>query len=115
MGEAQADTGGERDGREGRRVLGGGWGRLKSRGKRKDSDSGSRASGLGDADGPGLRGGSNRPESGPAQAAVPAVGSRPEPRPQGPQAALRGGSSGEGSRSERQRSRVCVFIIIISD
>lgn len=56
-----------------------------------------------------------RTESGPGQAAVPTVGSRPEPRPQGPQAALRGGGGGEGSRSERQRSRVCVFIIIISD
>ena len=41
--------------------------------------------------------------------------SRPRPRPQGPQAARRGGRGGEGSQSERQSSRVCVFIIIISD
>lgn len=41
--------------------------------------------------------------------------SRPRPRPQGAQAARRGGRGGEGSQSERQPSRVCVFIIIISD
>ena len=69
--------------------------------------------GAGDAKGRGSEKRGSRAESGPGRAAVPAVGSRPEPRPQGPQAALRGG--GEGSRSERRRSRVCVFIIIISD
>lgn len=90
-------------------------GEAEESGQEEGLGSGSRASGLGDADGPGLSWGSNRPESGPAQAAVRAVGSRPEPRPQGPQAALRVDSSGEGSRSERQRSRVYVFIIIISD
>lgn len=62
----------------------------------------------GRAEGPGSEMGPISPVSGPALAAMPA-------RPQGPQAALRGGSGGEGSRSERQRSRVCVFIIIISD
>ena len=93
---------------------GGGPGRLKSRGKSKDSGSGSRASGREMLKDEGPRSVEAARSLGLAEPRCRlAVGSRPEPRPQGPQAALRGG--GEGSRSERRRSRVCVFIIIISD
>lgn len=67
-------------------------------------------------------GGRKMPEdAAPRRVAVGRMGPEPgsahasEPRPRGAQAALRGGSGGKGSRSQRQQSRVCVFIIIISD
>lgn len=86
------------------------WG-LKSWGNRKDSDAWSRSVGEGDAKGKG----SEMCEAARSlllpQPRARSVGSLPGPRPQGPQAALKGGG-GEGS-GMRGSGAACVFLLLL--